>query len=110
MGARVSGLATTAVKSPRLATVERIELDELGARGNRAFCVIDDRGRMVNAKRFASLQTVRSRHRDGELVLTFPDGSLAGGAGPVRRDAADQVLLARVRGAAARRAVDGGAV
>jgi uncharacterized protein len=80
MGARVSGLATTAVKSTRLATVERIELDEFGARGNRAFCVIDDRGRMVNAKRFASLQTVRSRHRDGELVLTFPDGSLAGGA------------------------------
>ena len=59
--------------------MERIELDELGARGNRAFCVIDDRGRMVNAKRFASLLTVRSRHRDGELVLTFPDGSLAGG-------------------------------
>jgi uncharacterized protein len=79
MGAFISGLATTAVKSLRLATVERIELDELGARGNRAFCVIDDRGRMVNAKRFASLQTVRSRHRDGELVLTFPDGSLAGG-------------------------------
>jgi uncharacterized protein len=79
MGARVSGLATTAVKSTRLATVERIELDELGARGNRAFCVIDDRGRMVNAKRFGSLQTVRSRHRDGELVLTFPDGSRAGG-------------------------------
>jgi uncharacterized protein len=79
MGARVSGLATTTVKSTRLASVERIELDELGARGNRAFCVIDDRGRMVNAKRFSSLQTVRSLHDDGALVLTFPDGSRAGG-------------------------------
>ena len=30
----------------------------IGARGNRAFCVIDDRGRMVNGKLFRKLQTV----------------------------------------------------
>ena len=82
MGARVSGLATTAVKSLRLATVQRVGLDEFGARGNRAFCVIDDRGRLVNAKRFALLQAVRSSHDHGELELTFPNGSRA--AGPVR--------------------------
>lgn len=82
MGARVSGLATTAVKSTRLVSVERIELDELGARGNRAFCVIDERGRMLNAKHHGSLQTVRSRQDDGQLLLTFPDGSSA--TGPVQ--------------------------
>ncbi len=81
MSAHVSGLATTAVKSTRLSLVERIELDELGARGNRKFCVIDDRGRMVNAKRVHSLQTVCSSNDDGRLALTFPDGSCA--AGPV---------------------------
>lgn len=82
MGAHVHGLATTAVKSTQLGQVKRIELDELGARGNRAFCVVDDRDRLVNAKRFGLLQTVRSSHDNGELVLTFPDGSRA--AGPIQ--------------------------
>jgi MOSC domain-containing protein len=79
MGARVSGLATTAVKSTRLATVERIELDRSGARGNRAFCVVDEQGRMINAKRQGSLQTVCASQQDGRLELTFPDGSRAAG-------------------------------
>lgn len=79
MSVHVSGLATTAVKSTRLTTVERVELDRFGARGNRAFCVIDERGRMINAKRQRLLQTVCSSHDDGRLVLTFPDGSRADG-------------------------------
>jgi len=79
MGAFVSGLATTAVKSTRLGAVQRVELDELGARGNRAFCVIDERGRMVNAKRVRALQTVRSIQDYGRLVLSFADGSRAEG-------------------------------
>lgn len=82
MGAHVSGLATTAVKSTRVVPVERIELDQFGARGNRAFCVIDARGRMLNAKRHGALQTVCSAQDDGQLVLTFPDGSQA--AGPLQ--------------------------
>ena len=77
MGAFVSGLATTPVKSTRIGPVERVELDALGARGNRTFCVIDARDRMVNAKSFAKLQTVRSSYDldTRELALTFPDGT-----------------------------------
>jgi MOSC domain-containing protein len=78
MSAYVSGLATTAVKSTRLATVDHVELNALGACGNRAFCVIDGRDRMVNAKNFPKLQTVLSSYdlEAGELALTFPDGTV----------------------------------
>ena len=58
------------------------ELDRHGARGNRAFCVIDGRDRMVNAKNFPKLQTVRSSYdlEAGELALTFPDGAVTRGS------------------------------
>jgi uncharacterized protein len=80
MGAFVSGLATAAVKSTRLEPVRQIELTELGARGNRAFCVIDDRGRMVNAKHHPSLnQVVAELGDDGRLSLRFPDGRVVEG-------------------------------
>ena len=51
----VTALSVTAVKGMRVRPVQRIELDELGARGNRTFHVIDDRGRMVNGKRIGEL-------------------------------------------------------
>lgn len=81
MDALVSGLATTAVKGLRLGAVPRIELGELGARGNRAFYVIDQRGRMVNGKQFGELQTVLTDYDldRGELSLTLPDGTCAQG-------------------------------
>jgi uncharacterized protein YcbX len=77
MAAHVSGLATTPVKSTRIAPVQSIDLDELGARGNRSFCVIDAAGRMLNAKRQAKLQSVCSSYdpETGRLALEFPDGS-----------------------------------
>ncbi len=79
MGAFVSGLATTAVKSTRIGAVERIELDARGARGNRTFCVIDERNRMVNAKVFSQLMTVLSSYdvASDQLTLAFPDGTRA---------------------------------
>ena len=61
MGAFVSGLSVTAVKSTRISSVREIELDELGARGNRVFCVINERGQMCNGKHFAELMQVVSR-------------------------------------------------
>ena len=54
----VTGLSLAPVKAMRVVAVDEIELGPLGARGNRAFCVIDERGRMVNGKTIASLQTV----------------------------------------------------
>jgi uncharacterized protein YcbX len=75
----VSGLAVTAVKGTRLRAVERVELDRDGARGDRRFFVVDDRGRMVNAKLLGGLLGVIADDRDGELWLTFPDGTCAQG-------------------------------
>ena len=81
MGITVTGLATTAVKGMRVSAVDAIELDELGARGDRAFYVIDERGRMVNAKQLGELQTVIPEYDPGAetLVLAFPDGARVGG-------------------------------
>lgn len=77
----VTGLALTPVKAMRLATVGAIELDECGARGDRRFYVIDERGRMVNGKQHARLQTiVPALSPDGErLTLRFPDGAAVTG-------------------------------
>jgi uncharacterized protein len=75
----VSGLAITAVKGTRVRPVERIELGALGARGNRAFYVVDDRGRMVNGKKVGELQAIVADYDPvaGRLGLSFPDGSSA---------------------------------
>jgi len=50
-------------------------LDSDGARGDRVFFLVDERGRMVNAKRSAALnQVVAELGEGGELSLAFPDG------------------------------------
>lgn len=71
---RVSALSVTPVKGTRLHQVDTIELDEDGARGNRRFFVVDDRGRMVNGMVLGELQTVVADCDDGDLRFTFPDG------------------------------------
>jgi uncharacterized protein len=77
----VTALSVTPVKAMRLRQVDAIELDEYGARGDRSFYVVDERGLMVNGKRFAQLQTVVPEYDPvaGELTLTFPDGHRAQG-------------------------------
>ncbi|HEY3729179.1 MAG TPA: MOSC domain-containing protein [Solirubrobacteraceae bacterium] len=77
----VTGLAVAAVKGTRLHAVEQIELAAHGARGNRAFYVIDARGRMLNGKQLGQLQAVVASFDPvaGELGLTFPDGGAVRG-------------------------------
>jgi uncharacterized protein YcbX len=77
----VCGLAITPVKGTRLHTVERIELDSAGARGNRRFYVIDARNRMLNAKPLGGLQTVVAEYSepDRRLTLEFADGRTVSG-------------------------------
>ena len=77
----VTAFATTPVKGMRIHEVDSIELSRTGARGNRAFYVIDDRGRMVNGKVVRNLQVVVPDYDPDtdELVLTFPDGARVGG-------------------------------
>lgn len=74
----VTRLSLTPVKSTRLQTVQRVELEERGARGNRLFHVIDDRNRLVNGKRLGELSQVVADYDDAErqLELAFPDGSI----------------------------------
>jgi uncharacterized protein YcbX len=81
MTATVSTLSVTAVKGTRLRTVDSIELGPSGARGDRRFYVIDDRGRMVNGKVVVNLQTVIAEWDEDTRVLTlaFGDGDRATG-------------------------------
>jgi hypothetical protein len=76
MAITVTALALCAVKATRLRSVESIELDVHGARGDRAFYVIDDEGVLVNGKRLGLLQQVVADYDDrgGTLALRFPGG------------------------------------
>jgi uncharacterized protein YcbX len=82
MAISVSALMTTPVKGMRVSGAESIELGTLGARGDRVFYVIDDRGRMINGKQLGQLQTVVPEYdADAQtLALTFPDGTRVAGA------------------------------
>ncbi|MGH2914621.1 MAG: MOSC domain-containing protein [Solirubrobacteraceae bacterium] len=77
----VTALATTPVKGTRVRAVDGVELGDRGARDNRVFYVIDERGRMVNGKNLKYLQTVVADYdAAGEgLTLAFPDGTEAAG-------------------------------
>jgi hypothetical protein len=74
----VTGLAVAPVKAMRLRQVQEVELDELGAIGDRRFYIVDERGRMVNGKQFAELQMIVPEYDADtcELTLTFPDGAV----------------------------------
>jgi uncharacterized protein YcbX len=80
-GIAVTGFLTTPVKGMRIQEVDSIDLSETGARGDRAFFVIDDRARMVNGKVVRDLQVVTPDYDPDtdELALTFPDGSRVDG-------------------------------
>jgi uncharacterized protein YcbX len=70
----VTALSVTPIKSTRLQSVDAVELDELGARGNRRFFIIDERDRMINGKRLGDLQTVVAECSGDVLRLSFADG------------------------------------
>ncbi len=75
MAITVCALTTTPVKGMRVSRVESIELGALGARGDRVFYVIDDRGRMINGKQLGELQTIVPEYDEESLALTFADGT-----------------------------------
>jgi MOSC domain-containing protein len=62
------------VKSLRLASVEAIELDVTGVRGDRRFYLVDEEGALLNAKRVPQLIAVLAEAEDGRLALHLPDG------------------------------------
>jgi uncharacterized protein YcbX len=77
----VTALAVTAVKGMRLRPVDAVELSELGARGNRAFYVIDEQRRLMNGKGAGRMQAVVPDYDvdAGELTFTFPSGEVVSG-------------------------------
>jgi len=76
----VTALSATPVKSLRIGRRESVEADRGGVRGDRAFMLVDERGRMVNAKHHPALNQVVAE-LDGEwLRLRFPDGHVVEGA------------------------------
>jgi uncharacterized protein len=77
---RVTALSTTPVKGLRITARERLRLERTGARGDRAFYLIDTRGRMINGKHSGALNGIVAELDDnGELALTFPDGRVVSG-------------------------------
>lgn len=81
MAITVCALSMTPVKGTRIRSVTSVTLDEHGARGDRAFYVVDEAGALVNGKRLGSLQTVVAHYDlDADtLALHFPDGEEASG-------------------------------
>jgi MOSC domain-containing protein len=104
----VAALSTTPVKSLRIQHRARVMLDRDGARGDRAFFLVDERRRMVNAKRHPALNQVVAEFDDddgggGRLALAFPDGRLLEGE-PRRGETLDVRFYSLIRPA---RAIEG---
>jgi uncharacterized protein len=72
---RVSALAIAPVKGMRLVHAEQLELDATGARGDRAFCVVDPETRLLLTTRTPGLLQVVPQWDGKRLKLRFPDGS-----------------------------------
>ncbi len=67
------------VKGLRLQSVDAIELDRAGIRGDRRLYLVDETGALTTAKRAPRLLTVRPEVEDGLLRLRFPDGEVVEG-------------------------------
>lgn len=75
MSGRVAWIHVAPIKSLHIDEVERVELGARGIAEDRRLCVVDDEGRMLNAKRIPTLVAVRPRIADGSLTLRMPDGA-----------------------------------
>src|SRR4030088_565388 len=78
---RVAALATTPVKSLRITPRSEVVVERGGIRDDRAFFLVDDRGRMINAKHLGALNSVLADLDEGHerLTLIFPDGDVVSG-------------------------------
>jgi uncharacterized protein len=72
---RVARLAIAPVKGMQLALADELELDTTGARGDRAFCVVDPDGALLLTTRTPGLLQVAPRWDGATLTLRFPDGT-----------------------------------
>jgi uncharacterized protein YcbX len=77
----VTALATTPVKGLRVVSRDALTLTAAGEPDNRRFYLVDERGRLINAKHVGELGTVVADYDHGAraLTLTFPDGGAVSG-------------------------------
>lgn len=82
MAGTVSWISIAPVKGMRIQAMEQVDLRSDGVPGDRAFFLVDDKGAMVNGKRFGALMEVVPQHDPaaGTLSLTFPDGTTTEGS------------------------------
>ena len=79
MNATVAQLSIAPVKGMRLAAAGELELGSNGARGDRAFCVVDEASRLLLTTRTPGLLQIEPRWDGAVLSLRFPDGSEVAG-------------------------------
>jgi uncharacterized protein len=85
--ARVTALSIAPVKGLRIAGVEQLVLEPGGARGDRRFYLVEERGWMVNGKHSGALNEIVAEVNAGDLTdgaverltLRFPDGTEVSG-------------------------------
>lgn len=82
MTGTVAWLHVAPIKSLQIQTRERVTLTSRGVEEDRRFCIVDDDGRMLNAKRVGAFISVRPEFDDTmrELTLHLPDGRMIRGA------------------------------
>jgi uncharacterized protein len=80
--ARVSWISFTPVKGLALELLDEVDVLETGLKGDRLFFLVDENDRLVNDKRYGTLQTVHASYDEGSrtLELRFPDGRMLEGA------------------------------
>ena len=78
----VAWIANAPIKGLGLSLRREAELGLAGIEGDRAFYLVDDEGRLTNAKRAGNLLRASAEASDGRLLVRLPDGS----AGSMQRE------------------------
>ena len=95
MSAAVAWIHLAPIKALAVQELDEVELGRLGVEEDRRFCIVDDEGRMLNAKRVPAFVAIRPRFGDAmrTLALDLPDGSRV--EGPVDLGAPVSVSIYR---------------
>ena len=76
----MSSVGFAPVKGMRHLELDHVDLDELGAVGDRAYCLVDvERRRVLRTVQHPSLMGIVARAYDDRLALTLPTGEQADG-------------------------------
>jgi uncharacterized protein YcbX len=105
MRPHVAWLHVAPIKSLQIQERKRITLTSRGVEEDRRFCIVDEEGRMLNAKRVAAFISVRPEFDDAltELTLHLPSGERV--RGPI--ELGDPVTVSIYRRAVPAREVRG---